>query len=134
MSDADFFLAAPAAKPVPNAVLCTPLELTVKAKRGILMHGQHSISISLAQACALERSFQLHCTSEEPTRKVAVTGYKSTLDWRRVGRHKLSSTVGGIIAPHWSATARLKLGSPQPVRCRLANVCLLQLGGWSSNA
>ena len=117
MSDADLFPAAPAAKPVPNVVLCTPLEPTGEAERGILMHGQHSISISPAQACALERSLQLHCTSEEPTREVAVTGYKSTLDWRRAGRHGLSSTVGGIIAPHWSATARLKLGSPQPVRC-----------------
>ena len=25
--------------------------------------------------------------------------------------------VGGIITPHWSVTARLKLGSPQPARC-----------------
>nr|XP_058942010.1 uncharacterized protein LOC131770312 [Pocillopora verrucosa] len=34
--------------------------------------------------------------------------------------------VGGIFASHWSAIARLRLGSPQPVRCRPVTVCLLQ--------
>ena len=36
------------------------------------------------------------------------------------------STVGEMIASHWIATARLKLSSPQPVRCCPATVCLLQ--------
>ena len=54
---------------------------------------------------------------ESTTRKTAVTSDKSLLNWRRVGRYGLSSTVGGIFVSHWSAIARLQLGSPRPVRC-----------------
>ena len=38
-------------------------------------------------------------------------------NWRKPGRHGLSPTVGGTIASHWYANARLKLGSPQPIGC-----------------
>ncbi|XP_063605235.1 uncharacterized protein LOC134780428 [Penaeus indicus] len=57
------------------------------------------------------------------TREAAVTGYKSMLDWRRVGRHGLPPTVGGIFVSQWSATARLKLGSPQPVSWNVRTMC-----------
>ena len=53
----------------------------------------------------------------EKTRETSVTSYKSRAYWRKLGRYGLSPTVGGIIAFHWSATARLKLGSPRPIGC-----------------
>ena len=62
----------------------------------------------------------------ETTRETADTGYKPRAYWRELGRQGLSPTVGGIFASHWSAIARLKLGSPQPVRCWPVTVCLLQ--------
>ena len=63
-------------------------------------------------------------TGESTMRKTAVTSDKSLLNWHRVWRYGLSSTMGGIIVSHWSAIARLKPGSPRPVRCWPA--CLLQ--------
>ena len=36
----------------------------------------------------------------------------------------LLSTVGEILGSHWTATARLKLGSPQPDRCCPATIRL----------
>ena len=53
----------------------------------------------------------------DTTRGVTVTGYKPLLDWRRAWRQGLFPSVGGIFGSHWTATARLKLGSPQPIRC-----------------
>ncbi|KAH3784167.1 hypothetical protein DPMN_162119 [Dreissena polymorpha] len=37
----------------------------------------------LAEACALERSLQLHMTTIKPTREAVVTGYKSKRICRR---------------------------------------------------
>ena len=51
------------------------------------------------------------------------TGYKPSLDWRRARRQGLLPMVGEILGSHWTAIARLKLGSPQPVRCCPATVC-----------
>lgn len=45
------------------------------------------------------------------------------LNWRRARRQGLLPTVGGILGSHWTATARLKLGSPQSVRCCPATAC-----------
>ena len=53
----------------------------------------------------------------DTTRGVTVTGDKPLLDWRRAWRQGLLPPVGGILGSHWTATARLKLGSPQPIRC-----------------
>ena len=44
------------------------------------------------------------------------TGYKPSLDWPRAWRQGLLPTMGEILGSHWTAIARLKLGSPQPVR------------------
>jgi len=57
----DSLLAAPAAKLVPNVLLCAPLDYTSEAERGILTTGHPRISIHFAQACALERSLQCRC-------------------------------------------------------------------------
>ena len=46
-----------------------------------------------------------------------VTGYKPMLNWRIDGFQRPSPTVGDVIQLHWAATARLKLSSPQPIRC-----------------
>ena len=45
--------AAPAAKLVPSVVLCTPLDPTSEAERGVLSLGQPRTSIHLAHACAM---------------------------------------------------------------------------------
>jgi hypothetical protein len=52
------------------------------------------------------------------------TGYKPQTDWHRERCQGLLPTVGETIRSHWTATACLKLGSPQSVRCRPATVCL----------
>ena len=39
------------------------------------------------------------------------------LNWRIAGRQGSFPTVGEVIQLHWAATARLKLSSPQPIRC-----------------
>ena len=57
-------LATSAANPVPNVLLCIPLDFTGKAERRVLTTGHPRISIHLAQACALERSFQCRCPSD----------------------------------------------------------------------
>jgi hypothetical protein len=86
-------------------------------ERGILLFGQRKISIPSAQASALEKSLQSHLTvgAQHGRQQLRVISPRS--NWRRVGRHGLSSTVGGAIASHWSITARLKPGSPRSVRC-----------------
>ena len=50
---------------------------------------------------------------------------KLLLDWRRVKRQGKFSSTGGTFESHWTSTARLKLGSPQPIRCCPATVCFL---------
>jgi hypothetical protein len=61
---------------------------------------------------------------ETEKRGVAVTGYK--LNPIDVGYERQGPlpTVGEVIAPHWTATARHKLGSPQPIRCCPVNAHL----------
>lgn len=58
-------------------------------------------------------------------RGVAVTGYK--LNPIDVGNERQGPlpTVGEVFVPHWTATARRKLGSPQPIRCCPVNAHLL---------
>ena len=59
----------------------------------------------------------------DATRGATDTGYKPSLDWRRAPRHGLLLTVGEILGSHWTGIARLKLGSPEQVRCYPATVC-----------
>ena len=48
-------MAAPAAKLMPNVLLCSPLDHVGEAERGFLIIGHPRISIHFAKACALER-------------------------------------------------------------------------------
>ncbi len=109
--------AAPAAELVSNVLLCIPLDYIGEAERWILTTGHPRISIHSAQACALDKSLQCRCSSDNTTQETAVTSYKPRVDWHKLGRYGLSPTVGGIIVSHWSANASLKLGSPQSVSC-----------------
>ena len=59
----------------------------------------------------------------DTTRGATVTGYKPSRDWRKARRQGLLPTVGGIVGSHWTAVARLKLGSTQTVRCCPSTVC-----------
>ncbi|KAK7475598.1 hypothetical protein BaRGS_00033147 [Batillaria attramentaria] len=87
------------------------------------MSGQPKFSIPPAQArSALERTLQRR-------RKTSAQHGKWQLPVNPIGEGKGRlgplPTVGKIIASHWTATARLKLGSPQPVRCCPATACQL---------
>ncbi|KAK3889962.1 hypothetical protein Pcinc_006114 [Petrolisthes cinctipes] len=74
----------------------------------------------------LERKLQLrHSFGVDRTRETTDTGYKPSLNWRRVRRQGLFLMVGEIFESHWAATALHKLGSPQPVRYCPATVCFL---------
>ena len=105
--------------------LAFPLEPASKAERGTVETGWTAFSIYPHPGSCPEMKLQCRSTRLKQTRGTTVTSYKSKADWRKFGRYGLSLTVGEIIASQWSATARLKLGSPQPVRCRPATVCLL---------
>ncbi len=124
------FLAAPAAKLVPNVPLCIPLDYIGEAERGILMTGHPRISTHFAQACALERSLQCRCSSDNTTQETAVTSYKPRVDWRKLGHYGLSLTVGGIIVSNWSANA---WAAGQPPVSKLLNRHSLpaSMGAWS---
>ena len=68
-------------------------------------------------------------TGASTTRKTAVTGYKSLLNWRRAGCHVLSSSVGGTIVVHWSTIATSSRADPgqldvDPPRSACLNGCL----------
>ncbi|KAK3875304.1 hypothetical protein Pcinc_019821 [Petrolisthes cinctipes] len=62
----------------------------------------------------LERTLQLHHLSGvDTTREATDTGYKPSLNWRRARRQGLLPAVGEIFESHWTASACLKLGSPE---------------------
>ncbi|KAK3888642.1 hypothetical protein Pcinc_007367 [Petrolisthes cinctipes] len=64
----------------------------------------------------LERTLQLrHSFGVYRIREAIDTGYKPSLNWRRVRRQELLLMVGEIFESHWIATVHLKLGSPQPL-------------------
>ena len=58
----------------------------------------------------------------DTTRGATDTGYKPWLNWRRARCQGLLPMVGEILGSQWTAIARLKLDSPQPVRCCPATV------------
>ena len=59
----------------------------------------------------------------DTTRGATDTGYKPSHDLRRARRREMLPTVEEILGSHWTAIARFKLGSPQPVRCCPVMVC-----------
>lgn len=99
-------------------------------ERGDVLHGQHAVphiipprltsyymQITLTLTSTAWRGHSSFATGVDTTRGAADTGYKPSLNWRRAWRQGLLPTVGEIFGSQWTATARLKLGSPQPVRC-----------------
>ena len=48
---------------------------------------------------------------------MTVTDYKPKLNWHAAGCQGSFLMVGEVIQSHWTATAYLKLSSPQPIRC-----------------
>ena len=92
------------------------LDFTSKTERKILMLERHSFFIDLPKLAPLRGHFSCIAMQEE-TREMAVTGYKSLLNWRRAKRQGSFLAVGEVFQLHWTATARLKLSSSQPVRC-----------------
>ena len=112
-----FLPATPAANLIPNVVPCIPLDPVSEAKRRPCCMGSTWPPYTHARLALWRGHSSLTFTSASTTRKTAVMGYKSLLNLRRAGRHGLSSLVGGTIVTHWSTIARLKLGSPRPIRC-----------------
>ena len=80
----------------------------------------HSVTYTYFHAWRGHSSFAIRV---DTTRGTTDTGYKPSLDWRRAWRQGLLPAVGEILRSHWTAIARLKLGSPQSVRCCPATVC-----------
>ena len=66
----------------------------------------------------------------DTTRGATVTGYKPSRDWRKARRQGLLPTVGRILASHWTAIARLKLGSPPDRKVLSRHGLLSLLGAW----
>ena len=86
------------------------------------IHRSHQLTLTPH----LERTLQLcHLYGVDSTREATDTGYKPSLNWHRVWCQGLLPTVGEIFVSHWTATACLKLGSPQSVRCCPTTVCFL---------
>lgn len=105
---------------VPSCIdICRSLGPTSCVERGDLLHGQQLILHTTLPRLRSSTGEDTPASSYDvgTTREVAVTGSKPKLDWRRAWRQGLLLTVGEIIRSHWIATARLKLGSPQSVRC-----------------
>ena len=48
---------------------------------------------------------------------MTVTSYKPKQNWFTAGHQGSLLMVGEVIQPAWTATACLKLSSPQPIRC-----------------
>jgi hypothetical protein len=88
-----------------------PLDSTSKTERGILVDGEISRSVNIAQA--------YKCLYRQPQRVVRLSlARKQTgewqfpvlsrvLDWSRARRQGLLLIVGGTIQPHWIAIVRL---------------------------
>ena len=85
-------------------MLRVPLEFVGAVERGALLSGQRKVSKDIRPGQRSGEVTPVSPFSESTTRRTAVTSYKSALDWRRVGRYGLPSTVGGVIVSHWSAT------------------------------
>ena len=131
-------LATPATALVPNCnSFAVPLDQSVTWRGGAdVLHGQQPVlHISsprhTSELASHTDTTALQTGEDTPaspcgvgtTRGATVTGYKPSHDWRKARRQGLLPTVGGILGSHWTAIARLKLGSPQTERCCPATVC-----------
>ena len=68
------------------------LDFTSRTEKGILMFGRHSFSIDLPKLAPWRRHFS--CIAiQEATRRMAVTGYESRLNWRRARCQESVQTV-----------------------------------------
>ena len=83
-------------------------------------HLNHSLTYTYFHTWRGHSSFDIRV---DTTRGATDTGYKPSLDWRRARRQGLLPTVGEVLGSHWTAIARLKLDSAQPVRCCPTTVC-----------
>ena len=98
----DTLPAAPAAKLMPNVLLCSPLDNISKAERVILTTGLPRISIHSAQALRPgEVTSVPPLKVAETTREVAVTSDKPFPIGVGYGRYGLPLTVGGTVVSHW---------------------------------
>ena len=130
-------LATPATALVPNCnSFAVPLDQSVTWRGGDVLHGQQPVLhissprhtselASHSDTTALQTGEDTPASpcGVDTTRGATVTGYKPSRDWRKARRQGLLPTVGGILGSHWTAIARLKLGSPQTERCCPATVC-----------
>ena len=130
-------LATPATALVPNCNgFAVPLDQSVTWRGGDVLHGQQPVLhipsprhtselASHTDTTALQTGEDTPASpcGVDTTRGATVTGYKPSRDWRKARRQGLPPTVGGILGSHWTAIARLKLGSPQTERCCPATVC-----------
>ena len=130
-------LATPVTALVPNCnSFAVTLDQSVTWRGGDVIHGQQPVlHISLprhtSELASHTDTTALQTGEDTPaspcgvdtTRGATVTGYKPSFDWRKARRQGLLPTVGGILGSHWTAIARLKLGSPQTERCCPATVC-----------
>ena len=69
----------------------------------------HSVTYTYFHTWRGDSSFAI---GVDTTRGATDTCYKPSLDWRRARRQGLLPRVGEILGSHWTAIARLKLGSP----------------------
>ena len=137
--DLNFILTVPATLLVPNCSSpAVPLDPSAGWSGGTSCMGNSLSSISQSPGLYpstpstihlqphLERTLQLcHLHGVDSTQEAADTGYKPSLNWHRVQHQGLLPMVGEIFVSHWTATTRLKLGSPQPVRGCPTMVCFL---------
>ena len=65
---------------------------------------------------------------------MAVTSFKLKAYWRKLERYGPSLTVGGVIASHWSATARQTTKAGQPLANQVLTRHMLPApwGAWGS--
>jgi hypothetical protein len=93
-------------------------------ERGSLLHGQQlTLHTNRPGLCPGEDT-PASPHSVDTTREAVDTGYKLSAQLASSWRQGLLPTVGEMSMSHWTTTARLKLGSPQSIRCCPATVCL----------
>ena len=128
--------ASPAAKLVPSVVICTPLGPISEAERGSRRLGNPGPPYISPRHVSWRVSLHSRLTATAQHGRQQFTGYKSIsigVERRtpRDGRHGLPSTVGEFILFHWTATARLKPGSPPSAKVLSRHGPPASMGAWS---
>ena len=92
--------AAPAVEPLQNVLLCSPLEYSDEAQWGMrwVTTGHLMIYIHLSIHAHWTCNFRSASQRLKYQGKHAFTGYKFRVNWRMLGRHRLSPMVGAIVA------------------------------------